>query len=69
MGQDVFYLALKSVRTALIIGMLTTSSCCPWRCSLGTWPGTSGGWVDDVVQYVYTTLNSIPGVLLIARRR
>ena len=24
------------------------------------------GWVDDVIQYVYTTLNSIPGVLLIA---
>jgi peptide/nickel transport system permease protein len=25
-----------------------------------------GGWVDDVIQYLYTTLNSIPGVLLIA---
>ncbi len=24
------------------------------------------GWVDDVIQYVYTTLNSIPRVLLIA---
>jgi peptide/nickel transport system permease protein len=24
------------------------------------------GWVDDVIQYLYTTLNSIPGVLLIA---
>jgi peptide/nickel transport system permease protein len=24
------------------------------------------GWIDDVIQYVYTTLNSIPGVLLIA---
>ena len=23
------------------------------------------GWVDDVIQYIYTTLNSIPGVLLI----
>ena len=24
------------------------------------------GWVDDLIQYLYTTLNSIPGVLLIA---
>jgi len=24
------------------------------------------GWIDDMVQYTYTTLNSIPGVLLIA---
>jgi peptide/nickel transport system permease protein len=24
------------------------------------------GWVDDIIQYIYTTLNSIPGVLLIA---
>ena len=28
--------------------------------------GYFSGWVDDVIQYVYTTLNSIPGVLLIA---
>src|SRR5690625_6129068 len=24
------------------------------------------GWVDDLIQYLYTTLTSIPGVLLIA---
>ena len=24
------------------------------------------GWIDDIIQYVYTTLNSIPSVLLIA---
>jgi len=24
------------------------------------------GWVDDLIQYLYTTLNSIPGILLIA---
>jgi peptide/nickel transport system permease protein len=24
------------------------------------------GWVDDLIQYLYTTLSSIPGVLLIA---
>jgi peptide/nickel transport system permease protein len=33
---------------------------------LGIVAGYVGGWVDDVIQYVYTTLNSIPDVLLIA---
>ncbi|MBK9352228.1 MAG: ABC transporter permease subunit [Sulfuritalea sp.] len=28
--------------------------------------GYVGGWVDDLIQYLYTTLSSIPGVLLIA---
>ena len=29
-------------------------------------PSYLGGWVDDAIQYIYTVLNSIPGVLLIA---
>jgi peptide/nickel transport system permease protein len=33
---------------------------------LGMMAGYFRGWVDDVIQYLYTTLNSIPGVLLIA---
>ncbi len=33
---------------------------------LGIMAGYFRGWVDDVIQYTYTTLNSIPGVLLIA---
>ena len=32
----------------------------------GIMAGYFRGWVDDVIQYIYTTLNSIPGVLLIA---
>jgi peptide/nickel transport system permease protein len=65
-GQDVFYLALKSIRTSLVIGTLTTLVLLPVGIALGTMAGYFRGWVDDVIQYVYTTLNSIPGVLLIA---
>ena len=32
----------------------------------GILAGFFRGWVDDVIQYIYTTLNSIPSVLLIA---
>lgn len=65
-GQDVLYLALKSIRTGLLIGTLTTLILLPLALSLGVAAGYFGRRTDDVIQYVYTTLNSIPGVLLIA---
>lgn len=64
-GQDVFYEALKGIRTGLVIGTLTTLVTLPFA-MLGVLAGYFRGWVDDVVQYIYTTLNSIPDVLLIA---
>jgi peptide/nickel transport system permease protein len=65
-GQDVLYLSLKSVRTALIIGTLTTLVMLPFAVALGIMAGYLGGWIDDAIQYLYTVLNAIPGVLLIA---
>ncbi len=65
-GQDVFYLTLKSIRTGLLIATLATLVMLPLATALGIMAGYFGGWVDDVIQYIYTTLSSIPGVLLIA---
>lgn len=65
-GQDVLYQVLKSVRTALVIGLVTTLVTLPLGVVLGIAAGYFRGWIDDVIQYLYTTLNSIPGVLLIA---
>ncbi len=38
----------------------------PFAILLGVSAGFFGGIVDDVIQYIYTTLNSVPAVLLIA---
>jgi len=65
-GQDVFYQSLKSIRTGLVIGTVTTLVMLPFALLLGVMAGYFKGWVDDVIQYLYTTLSSIPGVLLIA---
>lgn len=65
-GQDVLYQSLKSIRTGLVIGTLTTLVTLPAAIGLGLLAGYFRGWVDDVIQYVYTTLNSIPWVLLVA---
>jgi len=64
-GQDMFYETLKSVRTGLLIGTLTTVFMLPFALFFGMIAGYFGGFIDDVIQYLYTTLSSIPGVLLI----
>ena len=65
-GEDVFYQTLKSIRTGLVIGTLTTLIMLPLAIVFGILAGFFRGWLDDGIQYLYTTLNSIPGVLLIA---
>lgn len=65
-GNDVLVQALKSVRTALVIGSLTTIAMLPFALSFGLAAGYFKGWVDDIIQYIYTTLTAIPGILLIA---
>jgi peptide/nickel transport system permease protein len=65
-GNDVFYQALKSVRTAFVIGTLATVATLPFAIVLGILAGYFRGWVDEAIQYLYTTLTSVPNVLLIA---
>jgi peptide/nickel transport system permease protein len=65
-GNDVLVQALKSVRTAFVIGALSTLATLPLALLLGVLAGYYKGWVDEAIQYVYTTLSSVPNVLLIA---
>ena len=65
-GQDLFYSTVKSIRTGLIIGTVTTLLMIPFALGFGILAGFYGGIIDDIIQYIYTTVSSIPGVLLIA---
>ena len=65
-GNDVLVQALKSIRSAFVIGALSTLATLPLALLLGVLAGYFKGWVDEVIQYVYTTLSSVPNVLLIA---
>jgi peptide/nickel transport system permease protein len=65
-GADVAYQSIKGVRTGVLLGTLSTLIMLPIAVTLGVMAGYFKGWVDDVVQYLYTTLSSIPGILLIA---
>ena len=65
-GNDVLYLGLKGIRTGMVIGALTTLIVIPFAILFGVVAGYFGGWIDDIIQYIYTVLSSIPSILLIA---
>ena len=65
-GNDVLYQALKSIRTAFVIGALATVATLPLAVVLGIMAGYFRGWIDEVIQYFYTVLSSVPNILLIA---
>jgi peptide/nickel transport system permease protein len=65
-GNDVLYQSLKSIRTAFVIGTLATVATLPLAVVLGLLAGYFRGWVDELIQYLYTVLSSVPNVLLIA---
>ena len=65
-GNDVLLQTLKSIRTAFVIGTLATLATLPFAVVLGIMAGYLKGWADEVIQYIYTLLSSIPNILLIA---
>ncbi len=65
-GNDVLFQAIKSIRTAVVIGSLATIATLPFAITFGILAGYYKGRVDDAIQYLYTVLSSIPSVLLIA---
>jgi peptide/nickel transport system permease protein len=65
-GNDILYQSLKSIRTAFVIGTLATIATLPLAVGLGLLAGYFKGWVDELIQYIYTVLSSVPNVLLIA---
>jgi peptide/nickel transport system permease protein len=64
-GDDVFYLTLKGCRTAILLGGLTSVIVTPLALLFGMAAGYFGRRVDDIIQYIYTVLDSIPGILLL----
>ncbi len=65
LGKDTFVQTLRACRTALIIGGLTSAIYIPLGTLLGILAGYYRRWVDDLIQYIYSTLASIPEILLL----
>jgi peptide/nickel transport system permease protein len=65
LGKDTLVQTLKACRTALIIGGLTSAIYIPIGALLGIMAGYFRKWTDDVVQYLYSVVSSIPDILLL----
>ena len=64
-GRDVLFRTLKGCRTAMIIGGLTSLIVLPIGLIFGLMAGYYGKQVDDVIQYAYTVVGSVPDILLL----
>ena len=65
LGRSVLWRVLAGTQTAVTIGLATTALAVPFGTALGLAAGYFGGWVDAVVNWVYSVVVSVPDILLI----
>jgi peptide/nickel transport system permease protein len=65
-GRDVLARAVHGTNTAFSVGFVSSLIALVIGVSFGAVAGYFGGWVDDIVVWFYTTLDSIPYILLLA---
>lgn len=64
-GRSIAYRAIYSIKVALQIGTVTALIAVVVGSLLGTMAAYFGGWVDHVITWLFTTLSSIPSILLL----
>ncbi|MEI6715050.1 MAG: ABC transporter permease [Verrucomicrobiota bacterium] len=65
LGRDTLVRTMKASRTALLIGGLTSVIYIPIGVILGILAGYYRRWVDDLVQYFYSTIAAVPEILML----
>ena len=64
-GRSVFYKVIQGSRIAMSVGLMTALISIPIGVVVGAVAGYFGGWIDEVISWFYTTLSSIPEMLLL----
>ena len=65
LGRSVLWRVLAGAQTAVTIGLATAALAVPFGTALGLAAGYFGGWVDALVNWVYSVVVSVPDILLI----
>lgn len=65
LGRDTLVQTLRATRSALWIGGLTSLIYIPLGVLLGLMAGYYRRWVDDAVQYLYSTVAAVPEILML----
>jgi ABC-type dipeptide/oligopeptide/nickel transport system permease subunit len=66
LGRSVLSRAIQGARTAVLVGFFAASISTLIGLNLGLIAGYFGGWIDDIIIWLYTTLDSIPYILLLS---
>lgn len=64
-GRSVFYKVIHGTRIAMSVGLVSSIISIPIGVVLGALAGYFGGWVDEAIVWFYTTLSSIPSIMLL----
>jgi peptide/nickel transport system permease protein len=64
-GRSVFYKCIQGTRIAMGVGLVSSLISIPIGVVLGALAGYFGGWIDEAVVWFYTTLSSIPSIMLL----
>ena len=64
-GRSVLYKVLHGTRIAMSVGLVSSLISTPIGVILGAAAGYFGGWIDDLIVWFYTTLSSIPYIMLV----
>ncbi len=64
-GRSVFLKLLQGTRIAMSVGLVSALISIPIGVSLGALAGYFGGWVDELIVWFYTTVSSIPSIMLL----
>ena len=64
-GRSVFYKVIQGSQVAMSVGLVSSLISIPIGVALGAMAGYFGGRVDDLVVWFYTTLSSIPNIMLL----
>lgn len=65
LGRDVFHRLVQGTRIAFQVGIMTSLIAIPLAVVLGCLAGYFGGWIDDLIVWLYSTMASMPGILFI----
>lgn len=65
LGRDVLQRTIQGTRIAFLVGVVTSMIAIPIGVLLGCISGYFGKWVDDLIVWLYSTIESIPGLLFI----
>jgi ABC-type dipeptide/oligopeptide/nickel transport system permease subunit len=64
-GRSVFLKVIHGTRIAMSVGLVASVISIPIGVFFGAMAGYFGGWIDELVVWFYTTLSSIPNIMLL----